>query len=130
MEVTHKECGRAVMSGPWGNGNTTAIDAVAGRHECEGAVVKVEPGATKRGATAGGVMQRVVEELRRLHDRPLGTQLSNATWTLRSMIFSLLSEFILYTCYDAEAVLNPPRFTFIFPEAQYLSTIALALIRS
>ncbi|HEY9552034.1 MAG TPA: ATP-binding protein [Allosphingosinicella sp.] len=129
MELTHQECGISVISGPWGIGKTTAIDAFAGRHECECAVVKVEPGATKRGATAGGVMQRVVEELRRLHDRPLGTQLSNATWTLRSMIFSLLSELFLYNAYDAEAWPNPPRFTFIFDEAQYLSKEAIDLLR-
>jgi hypothetical protein len=127
MELTHEERGITVISGPWGIGKTTTIDAFAAKHEYQCAVVKVEPGATKRGATGGGVMQRVVEELRRLNDKPVGTQLSNATWTLRSMIHSLLSDLVGFEGYEGTG--RFPTFTFIFDEAQYLSKEAIDLLR-
>jgi len=133
MELTHEERGITVISGPWGIGKTTAIDTFAKQHEYECAVVKVEPGPTKRGATCGGVMQRVVEALRRMNDRPTGTQLSNSTWTLRQMIYNLLSDICDVDICRSEFAEGSrsvwPMFTFIFDEAQYLSKEAIDLLR-
>lgn len=129
MEITHEETGITVVSGPWGIGKTTAIDAFVAQHECQCAVIKVEPGTTKRGATGGKVMQGVVEALRLLSGRPVGTQLSNSTWTLRQMIYNLLGEIFEY---GEEGGFEPgrfPRFTFIFDEAQYLSKEAIDILR-
>ena len=130
MRVTHEETGISVISGPWGIGKTTTIDVFAGEHEYQCAVVKVEPGTTKRGATGGKVMQGVVEALRAVSGRPIGTQLSNATWTLRQMIGNLMSE-LFDGEFSAEECRNGehPRFTFIFDEAQHLSREAIDILR-
>lgn len=129
MRLTHEETGISVFSGPWGIGKTTAIDAFAAEHEMACAVVKIEPGTTRRGATGGKVMQSVVEALRPMAGRSCGTQLSNATWTLRQMIGSLMGE--LFGQFDAEMVKLGafPRFTFIFDEAQNLSREAIDILR-
>lgn len=127
MSTTHQERGITVISGPWGIGKTTAIDAFAAAHEYQCAVVKVEPGASRRGTTSGKVMQLVVESLRQMAERPVGTQLSNVTWTLRQMINNLLSENFDAEVWPAEA--EPPFFTFIFDEAQYLSKEAIDVLR-
>jgi hypothetical protein len=124
MALTHEERGITVISGPWGIGKTTAIDAFAAANEYGCAVVKVEPGVTKRGTTAGRVLQSVVEALRELAGRSVGTQLSNATWTLRQMIRSQLSDI-----FDLDREYHQPLFTFIFDEAQYLSREAIDLLR-
>lgn len=128
MTVTHEECGITVISGPWGIGKTTAIDAFARTHEFSCSVVKIEPGATRRGATAGAVMRQVVEELRRANGKQLGTQLSNATWTLRSQIHNELSA---YTGSNPDDYREGtyPNFTFIFDEAQNLSREAIDMLR-
>lgn len=128
MALTHEECGITVISGPWGIGKTTAIDSFAAENEFQCAVVKVEPGVTKRGATAGRVLQCTVEALRRMTGRHVGTQLSNSTWTLRQMIFSQLAELFDYKEADYDPGTFPP-FTFIFDEAQYLSREAIDLLR-
>lgn len=126
MRVTHEERGIAVISGPWGIGKTTAINAFAD-HITEGgevalcAVVKVEPGATKRGATGGAVMRQALEALRALNGKTLGTQLSNATWTLRQQIYSEIIDLF------GDETFVP--FTFIFDEAQYLSREAIEMLR-
>lgn len=126
MSLTHEECGISVISGPWGIGKTTAIDAFAASHEYQCAVVKVEPGANRRGATVGRVLQCVVESLRRMNGDLLGTQLSNSTWTLRQMVHTKLVE-----VFGAEELSRGllPRFTFILDEAQYLSKEAIELLR-
>jgi len=128
MQLTHEETGISVISGPWGIGKTTAIDAFVADHEYQCAVVKIEPGTTKRGATGGKVMQAVIEALRAMDDRPLGTQLSNATWTLRQMIYTLLSDIFDYPK-GFEGTDKFPAFTFIFDEAQYLSREAIDILR-
>ncbi|QCI93444.1 ATP-binding protein [Novosphingobium sp. EMRT-2] len=127
MTITHEERGISVISGPWGIGKTTAIDAFARDHEFECLVIKVEPGAHKRGATYGDVMKRVVEALRGLRDLPAGTQISNSTWTLRQMIYTHLTELFDYPRYYESG--SAPAFTFIFDEAQYLSREAIEALR-
>ena len=122
MRMTHEETGIAVISGPWGIGKTTAIDAFAAEFEDQCAIIKVEPGTTRRGASGGKVMQGVVEALRALNGKPLGTQLSNATWTLRQMIHANLSEL-----FDPDCI--QPRFSLIFDEAQNLSREAIDILR-
>lgn len=126
IALTHEERGITVISGPWGIGKTTAIDAFAAENEFQCAVVKVEPGNTRRGATSGKVLQCVVEELRRMTGRSMGTHLSNATWTLRHMIFSHLTELFGLSGDEDD---YQPNFTFIFDEAQYLSREAIDLLR-
>lgn len=127
MQMTHDECGITVISGPWGIGKTTAIDAFENENKGRCAVVKVEPGATtSKGATSGKIMQLTVEALRQLNRQSTGTQLSNSTWTLRQMINSRLSEHMQYMT-DMGLVL--PHFTFIFDEAQYLSKDAIEVLR-
>lgn len=128
MRLTHEETGITVISGPWGIGKTTAIDAFAAEHEYGCVVVKVEPGTTRRGATGGKVLQTVVEALRQLAGRPAGTQLSNATWTLRQMVYTLLDDIFDYSKTDTSNGWFP-RFTFIFDEAQYLSKEAIEMLR-
>lgn len=65
-------------------------------------------------------MRQVVEALRELNGKKLGTQLSNATWTLRQQIYTELE-----TLNSDEFV----PFTFIFDEAQYLSREAIEMLR-
>lgn len=127
MTITHEECGIAVISGPWGIGKTTAIDAFAAAHECQCVVIKVEPGANRRGATYGDVLKRIVEALRSMDDMSLGTQISNSTWTLRQMIYTFMCRYWDY-CEDKEPD-GGRRVTFIFDEAQYLSREAIEALR-
>lgn len=127
MTITHEERGISVISGPWGIGKTTAIDAFAREHEYQCLVVKVEPGAGKRGATYGDVMKRVVNALKVFRELPAGTQISNSTWTLRQMIYSHLCEIFDYPELFGEG--KGPTFTFIFDEAQYLSREAIEALR-
>jgi hypothetical protein len=129
MTLTHEEAGIAVISGPWGIGKTTAIDLFASTRECQCAVVKIEPGTNRRGATVGKVMQSVVEALRPLNGRSVGTHLSNSTWTLRQMIYNEMQN--LFGAPEAEGWGRNffPRFTFIFDEAQHLSREAIDVLR-
>lgn len=127
MQLTHEETGITVISGPWGIGKTTAIDAFVKEEEYSRFVIKVEPGATKRGATGGDVMKRVVEMLRLHRELSLGTQISNSTWTLRQMIYTHLEAIFDYPegYYQGQF----PKVTFIFDEAQNLSLEAIELLR-
>jgi hypothetical protein len=126
MRKTHERCGITVISGPWGIGKTTAIDAFAREIESERVVMKVEPGATKRGATGGNVLQLVLQALR--DSQAINRHyIGNATWTLKQQIGSLLSE--QFGHYPDEHGISQPMFTFIFDEAQYLSREAIEMLR-
>ena len=128
MIETHEETGIAVISGPWGIGKTTAIDAFAADYERYCAIVKIEPASTRRGVTSGKVMQATIEALRAKTGRPVGTQLSNATWTLRQMIHTMLFE--IHSNQESPGrQQKKPQFTFIFDEAQHLSKEAIELLR-
>lgn len=128
LEITHEERGIAVISGPWGIGKTTAIDAFANKYECQCAVVKVDPGSSKAGATPIAVMQLAIEAMRPLLHRSERATLSNAYWSLRQMIYNNLSSYFELHLPDADDP-NIHRFTFIFDEAQYLSPKAIEMLR-
>ncbi|CAN5475745.1 hypothetical protein BH09PSE4_BH09PSE4_06920 [soil metagenome] len=126
LTVTHEERGITVISGPWGIGKTTALDAFEEDHEGQCVVVKIDPGSSKRGATPIAVMQLAIEAMRPLSGRSERATLSNAYWTLRQMVYdSLCRNF----GEDAHNVEYMPRFTFIFDEAQFLSKDAIEMLR-
>jgi hypothetical protein len=126
LSLTHMERGISVISGPWGIGKTTALDAFVAAQEFQAVVVKVDPGSSKRGATPIAVMQLVIEAMHEMTERRnvRGT-LSNAYWSLRKMIFD---EFVDVIGTD-QMEWEHHRFTIIFDEAQYLSRDAIEMLR-
>lgn len=124
---THENCGISVISGPWGIGKTTAINAFAAQMEFQCAVIKVEPAVSRKGAGAIPVMKQVLEELRRINGRDTGIRLNNSQWGLRQEIREYLASAFSYPQdYDEGAW---PNFTFIFDEAQYLAREAIEMLR-
>ena len=128
MELTHGERGIMVASGPWGIGKTTAIDAFAAKYEESCVVVKVEPGPTAgKGASPSKMMQLAIEALRQLRGSNTSSQLGRSAWRLRQMINECLSWH--FGPEEWRVGENPPPFTFIFDEAQYLSRDAIDALR-
>ena len=124
LQVTHDERGIAVISGPWGIGKTTAINAFAAEHCHDCVVVKVEQ-TTKKGASAVATMQYTLEAMRPMLGKTERSILSNSYWALRQRVHRYL------TGYFGEQTAEPPfpSFTFIFDEAQYLSREAIEMLR-
>lgn len=125
LEVTHEECGIAVLSGPWGIGKTTAINEFERANEGQCVVVKVEQ-TSKRGASAVTTMQYLIEAMR----GPLGKSerpaLGYSFWELRRILYSY---FLKQFGPDVEHPEHWPTFTLIFDEAQYLSRDAIEMLR-
>lgn len=126
IQITHEERGISVFSGPWGIGKTTTINAFQTRNEGCCAVVKVDPGSSKRGATPASVLQLALEALRPLRGRSgRATAQPTSYWMLRKKLFEQLDHF-----FDVDDVASRiARFTFIFDEAQYLSREAIEMLR-
>lgn len=128
FEVTHEERAICVISGPWGIGKTTAVNSFASKAPGNCAVVKVEQGSQRRGAPSIFALQLAVEAIRPLIGRTPRATLSNAYWSLRQMLFNHLSEWRSQR-ESTNEVHDPPRFTFVFDEAQYLSRDAIEMLR-
>ena len=124
IEDAHDECGITVVSGPWGIGKTTTLDAFAAREEVQCAIVKVEAGS-RRGATPIVVMQLVLEAMTELLGQHRGQSPGNAYWVVRRRLFQMLEEYQRRT-WDSE---DSGRFTLIFDEAQYLSSESIEMLR-
>lgn len=123
LEVTHEECGIAVLSGPWGIGKTTAINQFVKDHEGQCAVVKVEQ-TSKRGASAVTTMQYLIEAMRGEIGKSERPALGYSFWELRRILYSYFQK--AFDCEDPEC---QPTFTLIFDEAQYLSRDAIEMLR-
>jgi DNA transposition AAA+ family ATPase len=128
MAVTHEQRGIMVASGPWGIGKTTAIDVFARNNEGACIIVKVEPaGSAKRGITPTKLMQLSLETLRSMRSRSTMSELSRSPWTLRHLINDEIHTLFGPEAWGAGD--EPPLFTFIFDEAQYLSRDAIEALR-
>jgi hypothetical protein len=128
LELTHQERAICVISGPWGIGKTTAVDSFVREKAGACAVVKVEQGSSKRGASPVAVLQQSLEAIRPHIGRSPRAALSNAYWSLRQMIYNYLGEWRS----ENDCRLAPdqhPLFTIIFDEAQYLSREAIEMLR-
>src|SRR5690349_7596308 len=86
LEITHQERAICVISGPWGIGKTTTVDAFALQKAATCVVVKVEQGSSRRGASPVSVLQQSLEALRPHIGRSPRATLSNAYWSLRQML--------------------------------------------
>lgn len=126
MRTTHVECGITVISGPWGIGKTSAIDAFEREFHGNCAVVKVEPAPSSRGLKSLRMLQLVIEALKRLQGRLVGGYLGNSPWMLKQNVEGLLKDWASERERDAPW---PPTFTVIFDEAQHLSREAIELLR-
>lgn len=128
LELTHEERAISVISGPWGIGKTTAVDVFARSKGRACAVVKVEQGSSKRGASPIAVLQQSLEAIRPHIGRSPRAALSNAYWSLRQMIYNYLAEWKSENRLGDDSD-EAPLFTIIFDEAQYLSREAIEMLR-
>jgi DNA transposition AAA+ family ATPase len=128
FEVTHEERAICVIAGPWGIGKTTAVNWFASKKTGNCAVVKVEQGSQRRGASPIFALQLAVEAIRPLIGRTPRAALSNACWSLRRMLYDHLEEWRSQR-QPADGIHDAPRFTFVFDEAQYLSRDAIEMLR-
>lgn len=126
MEITHEERGISVISGPWGIGKTTAINAFAEKYEGQCAVVKVDAPTGNQGTSLVRVMQLVIEVLEGASDYYTPSRNGRSAWILRHRVNDLLARW-----YDLDAWAEGPAppFTFIFDEAQSLSREAIEALR-
>lgn len=135
--LTHHERGIVVISGPWGIGKTTAIEAFVATG-VSAIVIKVRPGGHKSGRTAAGVLQQIAEAL--MPFVGVEWKLSNQTsiYALESIIFRLMRRWDKFTNIAGEGEEAQligeefdqlPPFTIIFDEAQYLSRQAIDYLR-
>jgi hypothetical protein len=131
LELTHRERAICVVSGPWGVGKTTAIDAFARQNCYECIVIKVERGSSARGASPVATLQQTLEALRPHIGRAPRASLSNAYWTLRHMLHTYLTDWSAKRAVeDGNAPeWTAPRLTFVYDEAQYLSRAAIDMLR-
>lgn len=128
LEITHQERAICVISGPWGIGKTTAVDAFAQEKAGACIVVKVEQGSSKRGASPVSILQQSLEAIRPHIGRSPRAALSNAYWSLRQMIYNYLSEWrSQYQLMEIGG--QQPLLTLIFDEAQYVSREAIEMLR-
>lgn len=128
FQVTHEERAICVIAGPWGIGKTTAVNRFASKTPQNCAVVKVEQGSQRRGASPILALQLAVEAIRPLVGRSPSATLSNAYWSLRQMLFNHLTEWHSQR-QPREGIDDDPRFTLVFDEAQYLSRDAIEMLR-
>lgn len=128
FEVTHEERAICVIAGPWGIGKTTAVNCFANKAPENCAVVKVEQGSQRRGASPIFALQLAVEAIRPLVRRIPRVALSNAYWSLRQMLYNHLEEWRAQR-QPHDGIHDAPRFTFVFDEAQYLSRDAIEMLR-
>lgn len=128
LQITHEEAGIAVISGPWGIGKTSTIDAFAKANEGSCAVVKLEQ-VSKRGTSSVMTLRHITEALRSYwsdSEQEERVTLTGSYWTLRTAVYKQLRAM-----FDAEDIRSatPPTFTLIFDEAQYLSREAIEMLR-
>ena len=117
-----------MISGPWGIGKTTAVDAFA-REKAGGCiVVKVEQGSSKRGASPVSILQQTLEAVRPYIGRTPRAALSNAYWSLRQMLYNYLNEWRSQHG-DIAGRDHQPLFSIVFDEGQYLSREAIEMLR-
>lgn len=128
LQVTHEERAICVISGPWGIGKTTAVEWFARANAGSCVVVKVEPGSMKRGASPVLVLQQTLEALRPLIGRSSRATLSTAYWSLRYAVCKHLEEWSA-SGENEEFADQPPRFSIVFDEAQYLSRESIEMLR-
>lgn len=121
--MTHEERGISVFSGPWGIGKTTALDAFQEANAESCVIVKVEPGMRRKGSAPARVIQYVAEALQRSRQYPRKI-VSSGYFALRQLVYSHMLE-----AFGPECAEFPPKFTFIFDEAQYLSREAIEMLR-
>jgi DNA transposition AAA+ family ATPase len=124
LEVTHEECGIAVLSGPWGIGKTTAINEFQRANEGQCVVVKVEQ-TSKRGASAVTTMQYLIEAMRGQLGKSERPALGYSFWELRRILYNYFEKMFDLDDYPD----CTPSFTLIFDEAQYLSRDAIEMLR-
>lgn len=132
LALTHEERGISVFSGPWGIGKTTTLDHFALHNWPNCAIVKINPSNSKRGATPTSVLQLAIEALCPLVGRPQHLKLNNAYWALRMTLHNVMDAWLRDhwgdpSSEDFEHELA--KFTFIFDEAQYLSSQAIEELR-
>ncbi len=126
MRVTHDERGISVFSGPWGIGKTTAINAFQDEQEHIGCqVIKVEPANSRKGVGPLPILHQILEALRARYAPETYIAVSSAQWDLRRKIYNIMERAGLI---DTVGDWQPP-FTFIFDEAQYLSRMAIEMLR-
>lgn len=128
LQVTHEERAICVISGPWGIGKTTALEAFADVNGGRCIIVKVEQGSTKKGASPVFVLQQTIEALRPLIGRSPRATLSNAYWSLRQILYKNLNEWNSLQA-GAELSQECPKLSLVFDEAQYLSRDAIEMLR-
>ncbi|MGX7953225.1 AAA family ATPase [Tsuneonella sp. HG249] len=126
--MAHEEKGICVISGPWGIGKTTAISSFAQSHAGQCAIVKVEQGSMKRGASPVLLLQQTVEAVRPLIGRSASATLSNAYWSLRQMLYNHLVEWRADRQHSSHLT-DVAQFSIVFDEAQYLSREAIEMMR-
>ncbi|MGQ2940591.1 MAG: AAA family ATPase [Blastomonas fulva] len=126
--LTHHERGIVVISGPWGIGKTTAIEAFSSTMG-DVVVVKVEPGGSKAGASTISVLQQVTKALCDRFDDVERMANQRSVYALKDCINRNLSTWGPYQDQLAGWNGELPPFTIIFDEAQYLSRDAIDYLR-
>lgn len=126
--LTHHERGIVVISGPWGIGKTTAIEAFSST-VADVIVVKVEPGGNKTGASTISVLQQIAKAVSDRFDNVERMANQRSVYALKDCINRNLANWGPYkdtlAGWDGEL----PPFTIIFDEAQYLSRDAIDYLR-
>lgn len=128
MRATHQERGITVVSGPWGIGKTSTIDAFEREFQGQCVVVKVEPASTASGLKILRMYQLVLQALRVMQGYGSAGYLGTSPHALKLDIERLLKEWSI----DHDGIggaLPPSPFTIIFDEAQYLSRQAIEQLR-
>jgi len=128
LEVTHEQEAICVIAGPWGIGKTTAVESFAKERADSCAIVKVERGSMKRGASPVLALQQTVEAIRPLIGRKARASLSNAYWSLRQMLYNHLEEW-RSDRQSSRNLVDDLKFSIVFDEAQYLSREAIEMLR-
>lgn len=128
LQVTHQDRAICVISGPWGIGKTTAVEAFARANSDCCLIVKIEQGSMTRGASPVFVLQQTIETLRPIIGRSQRASLSNAYWSLRQMLYNCMREWRAYLN-EREAPCGSQPLSIIFDEAQYLSRDAIEMLR-
>ena len=128
LQVTHEDRAICVISGPWGIGKTTAVEAFARANAGQCIIVKIEQGSMKRGASPVFVMQQTLEALRPLVNRSPRATLSNAYWSLRQMLYKCTADWRSQWQVNSTTS-DDPNLSIVFDEAQYLSRDAIEMLR-
>lgn len=128
MRATHQERGITVISGPWGIGKTSAIDAFEREFQGRCVVVKVEPAPTARGLKILRMYQLVLQAMKVLQGYSSTGYLGTSPYALRQEIERLLNDWSIEQD-GIDGPYPPSPFTLIFDEAQYLSREAIEQLR-